>query len=65
MQLLIVIIKPAQLTNYKKLILSKGLSFVPSKTLTNEQLINDLDKFEEQLIQRTLPYTDTTYQIIR
>jgi len=38
------------------LILSKGLSFVPTRTITKTDLITNLDNFQQSLIQRASPY---------
>ena len=48
--------EPAILSSEEKLILSKGLSFVPTKTVKNEQFHTDLDTFQTQLPQRATPY---------
>ena len=38
------------------MILSKGLSFVPTKRINNNKILTDLDNFEQQLINRATPF---------
>ena len=52
----VTIIEPAQLSTAEQVLLTRGLSFVPTKQINNNLIMNDLDNFHETLIQRALPY---------
>ena len=52
----VVVLEPAQLTTEEQSILAKGLSFVPTKSCSSTQINQDLDNFQEQLINRATPF---------
>ena len=52
----VVLIEPAELSIAERFILTKGLSFVPSKIYPSQQIIHDLDNFQNQLINRATPF---------